>query len=280
MQKPSFVLRARSASAWQPMLPRRFHRVRPALIATSRHVLLFFGIVAAWYGIVACFHIKTYVFPSPQSFVTSFTHNGILLMQASQITMLESAVGLLGAFVISLIVAPILARVRLLGQLFLPYFLVLQTTPIVAVAPLFVLWFGEGVASRIMSSLAVTVVPMTITMVQAFGAEDGGRRDLFAVYGIGRVHAFWSVTLPIALPGIFSALRFGTALAIVGAIVGELITADSGIGYVIVQASYEVNTPLLFCALFCAAMLGVILFGVVSLAEKSSHIERYYIAER
>jgi NitT/TauT family transport system permease protein len=254
------------------------------ILTSIRHALasIIFGgvLLLVWNLIIFYFNVKSYVFPTPYEIVLSVIHNWNILLSAFDTTLLESVSGLSLAFIASILSAPIVGRVKIVQKTIMPYLLMVQTTPIVAIAPLFVLWFGEGIESRIASSFSVTLIPMTIAIAQAFSVEDGGRRDLYKVFGVGRMKSFYNVTLPLAVPGIISSLKFGVALAVVGAIVGELVTADAGLGYVIIQASYELNTPLLFAAIFLAAIIGLMFYIVVALVSDLIHLDRYYISER
>lgn len=241
-----------------------------------------FGIVSVslWWGIVHEYQIKSYVFPGPFEVLYEFRKHFHLLFSSVQVTATEAIAGLALGFVMAFLVAGISSKSSLVRKSVAPYLVVLQTTPIPAVAPLFVLWFGEGIWSRIMSAFAICVVPMTISITQSLMIADGGRSELYRVYGYGPIWRFVNITIPLALPGTLSALQFGVMLAVVGAVVGELVTADGGIGYVIIQASYSLNTPLLFSAILCAALIGFILFIVVRLVAIIIDVNKYYIAER
>lgn len=237
-------------------------------------------VLIIWQIIIVMFKVKNYIFPSPLAIMVSIDRHWYILISALWMTARETLVGFFLAIVGSLMIAVAAASSENVNKMIMPYLVIIQTTPIVAVAPLFVLWFGEGIWSRIISSFAVTLIPMTITMTRAFQIEDGGRHDIYRVFGYGSIRRFLLITFPLAIPGIISSLQFGVALAVVGAIVGELVTADAGLGYVIIQASYEVNTSLLFAAIFFAALIGIMLFLLMTYIAKVIHIDRFYISER
>jgi NitT/TauT family transport system permease protein len=241
-----------------------------------------FGILSLllWLLIVHVFNVKSYVFPGPISVIEALGRHSKLLIESARITALEAVCGLVLGFTVASLVATVSSKSSIVKRSIAPYLVVLQTTPIPAVAPLFVLWFGEGILSRIMSAFAICVVPMTISITQSLMISDGGRSELYRVFGYGSFWRFWRITVPLALPGTLSALQFGVMLAVVGAVVGELVTADGGVGYVIIQASYSLNTPLLFAAIACAALIGFVLFSVVRMIAKIVDVNKYYIAER
>ena len=243
---------------------------------------LIFGIasIAIWWGVVRALRVKSYVFPGPYEVSIEFIKHFILLWSAVQVTTTEAVAGLVLGFATASFVAAVSSKSSVVNMSISPYLVVLQTTPIPAVAPLFVLWFGEGIWARIMSAFAICVVPMTISFTQSLMISDGGRSELYRVLGYSAVWRFFNITIPIAIPGVLSALQFGVMLSVVGAVVGELVTADGGIGYIIIQASYSLNTPLLFAAIICAAMIGFVLFSLVSALSTIMDVSRYYIAER
>ncbi|APZ42174.1 ABC transporter permease [Acidihalobacter ferrooxydans] len=243
---------------------------------------ILFGIamIIVWQICITAFDVKSYVFPSPMGLLLSIERHHQILLAALWVTSQEALAGLGLAVAVGLAVAIVTAHFQFINKMIMPYLVIVQTTPIVAIAPLFVLWFGEGMLSRIVSSFAVTLIPMTITMTQAFQVEDGGRHDIYRVFKYGPVRRFLMITFPLAVPGILSSLQFGVALAVVGAIVGELVTADSGLGYVIIQASYEVDTPLLFAAISFAALIGIVLYLLITSLAQMIHLDRYYISER
>ena len=246
----------------------------------SGPILFGIGLVIIWQICIAAFGIKSYVFPSPMGLIVSIEKHHQILLAALWVTAQEALAGLGMAVVAGLAIAIVAAHFERINKMIMPYLVIIQTTPIVAIAPLFVLWFGEGMLSRIVSSFAVTLIPMTITMTQAFQVEDGGRHDIYRVFKYGPVRRFFTITWPLAVPGIISSLQFGVALAVVGAIVGELVTADSGLGYVIIQASYEVDTPLLFAAISFSALIGIVLYLLITYLSQLIHMDRYYISER
>jgi NitT/TauT family transport system permease protein len=237
-------------------------------------------VLITWWAIIRILGVKSYVFPTPVEILSEFFKHYPLLWPATEVTAIEAIVGLGFGFIAASLIATFSSKINIVRKSLAPYLVILQTTPIPAVAPLFVLWFGEGIWSRIMSAFAICVVPMTISMTQSLMVVDGGRSELYQVFGYGPVWRFLNVTVPLAIPGTISALQFGVMLAVVGAVVGELVTADGGVGYVIIQSSYSLDTPLLFAAIACAALIGFVLFSLVRILSVFINVSKYYIAER
>jgi NitT/TauT family transport system permease protein len=144
----------------------------------------------------------------------------------------------------------------------------LQTVPIVAVAPLLVLWFGPGLAAVAVSALIVSVFPVIANTLTGLRSVDPALRDLFRLYGAGRAATLWKLSLPAALPSIVTGLRVASGLAVIGAIVGEFVAGFSedaaGLGITVLSAYRQLRTDLLFAAVLSASGLGLAIFGAVN----------------
>jgi NitT/TauT family transport system permease protein len=158
----------------------------------------------------------------------------------------------------------------LLERALYPYTLFLQTVPIVAIAPLLVLWFGPGQRAVAASAFIVSVFPVIANTLSGIRSVDPALRDLFRLYGARRFATLLKLELPSALPHIFTGLRIASGLAVIGAIVGEFVAGfsegTSGLGILVLASYRQLRTDLMFAAVLCAAGLGIVLFGAVSLA--------------
>jgi NitT/TauT family transport system permease protein len=163
----------------------------------------------------------------------------------------------------------VLSSSRLLERALYPYTVFLQTVPIVAVAPLLVLWFGPGQRAVAASAFIVSVFPVIANTLSGLRSADPALRDLFRLYGARRLATLFKLELPGALPHIFTGLRIASGLAVIGAIVGEFVAGFSegsaGLGILVLAAYRQLRTDLMFAAVLCAAGLGIVLFGAVSL---------------
>jgi NitT/TauT family transport system permease protein len=159
-------------------------------------------------------------------------------------------------------------RFRTLEQGLFPIAIAVKTTPIVAVAPLLVIWLGTGWWSKIVAVILICFFPVLVNAVKGLKAADAEYRELFQTLGATRSQEFRKLRIPYCLPYLFSALKISSSLAIVGAIVGEFVGATQGLGYLIMVSSAHLETATLFAAIAAAALAGIILFYVIGWAEE------------
>jgi NitT/TauT family transport system permease protein len=143
-----------------------------------------------------------------------------------------------------------------------------QSIPKIAIAPLFVVWFGVGILPKILAAFLLGFFPVVVSSVQGFKSVDPEMLDLVRALEASRLQVFRVVSLPHALPSIFAGLKVSITLAVVGAVVGEFVGATSGIGFVVQHSIGNVELPLMFAALVVLALIGVILFWIVDVVER------------
>ena len=228
----------------------------------------FIGVLTLWVSVVVFYEVPSYVFPSPTDIVEAFADNGPRLWESSVTTFSTSVTGLGIAASLGFILAIIFVRFQWVEQAFMPYVILTQTTPIVAVAPLIVLWAGSGLVSRAIVSMLICFFPIVVNSVKGFRSADRSQLELLQTYNAYPSQEMVMLRVPAAMPDIFAALRISATLCVVGSIVAELVTGNSGLGFLILQASYSLDTPLLFAAVLCAASMGVGLFLAVAGVER------------
>ena len=178
----------------------------------------------------------------------------------------------LGGFVLSALVGvPIamwIAYSRLVESFVYPLLVFSQSVPKVAIAPLFVVWFGFGVIPKVIAAFLLGFFPIVVSTVMGFKSVETDMFDLARSMGASRLQTFFKISLPQALPAIFSGLKVSVTLAVVGAVVGEFVGSNSGLGYVLQKANGTFDLPLMFAALVILSMIGVLLFLVLELIER------------
>jgi NitT/TauT family transport system permease protein len=225
-------------------------------------------IIVLWDLTVRLFDIRPYLVPAPKDVIIAFwTEGGMLLAEAVPTTMAT-----LGGFALSALfgipMAMLIAGSRTVESYVYPLLVFSQSIPKVAVAPLFVVWFGFGMAPKVISAFLLGFFPVVVAGVQGFKSVDQDMRDLARSMKASWLQTFQMVSLPHAMPAIFAGLKVSVTLAVVGAVVGEFVGANSGIGYVLQRSIGNFELPTMFAALVILALIGVILFWIVDVVER------------
>ena len=225
--------------------------------------------IAAWWLLTATvYQGKGYLVPAPQEVAAAVAENAGVLALATLTTLKEATLGYLLAIVGGIGLAALMSQSRLLERSIYPYAVLLQTVPVVAVAPLIVLWFGYNDLSVIVISFIMALFPIVNNTLLGLRSTSRNLTELFALHTTSRFTSFAKLQLPGALPHIIAGLRISAGLSVIGAIVGEFIigsgNAQGGLGVQIVFAQGRMYTALLFAEVIAATLLGFLFFMVVS----------------
>ncbi|MGO9697806.1 MAG: ABC transporter permease [Xanthobacteraceae bacterium] len=228
---------------------------------------LVFGLLllVAWQAIVMIGHIPEYLLPAPTAILATFDRS---LAASFAVTFAEALTGFLIASVLAFATATLFARFHTLEDGLFPIAIAVKTTPIVAIAPLLVIWLGTGWWSKIVAAILICFFPVLVNTVKGLKAADLEYCELFETLGASREQEFRKLRIPYCLPYLFSALKISSSLAVVGAIVGEFVGATQGLGYLIIISSTHLETPTLFSAIIAAAFAGIAMFYVIGFAER------------
>ncbi len=227
-------------------------------------------LLALWEAVTRALSIQPWLLPPPSAIAAAGARDTATLLGAALTTGRSALVGFGLSAGVGVLAAIVLSSSRLLERALYPYTLFLQTVPIVAIAPLLVLWFGPGARAVAISSFIVSLFPVIANTLSGLRSVEPALRDLFRLYGARRVATLWKLELPAALPHLFTGLRIASGLSVIGAIVGEFVAGFSedaaGLGILVLSAYRQLRTDLLFAAVLAASVLGLALFGAVSLA--------------
>jgi NitT/TauT family transport system permease protein len=228
---------------------------------------LAFGLLflVAWQGIVVLAQIPEYLLPAPTAIAASVDRS---LAVQFMVTFTEALTGFVIASVLAFAVATMFVRYHALEDGLFPIAIAVKTTPIVAIAPLLVIWLGTGWWSKIVAAILICFFPVLVNTVKGLKAADREYRELFETMGASRAQEFRKLRVPYCLPYLFSALKISSSLAVIGAIVGEFVGATQGLGYLIIISSAHLETATLFSAIFAAALAGIAMFYVIGFAER------------
>jgi NitT/TauT family transport system permease protein len=183
-------------------------------------------------------------------------------------TVAETLAGFGIAAVSAVAIAIVLDQVRLIRQVAYPYMVVLQVMPSVVLAPLFIVWFGFGISSKIVIAVSTAFFVILVNTLSGLSSVPENSRLLMRSMCASRSQMLFKLSLPTALPFIFAALKTASTLALIGALVGEFVTARAGLGRLLTQFSFALRQDMMFATVFVVGALGVALYGIVALAEK------------
>ncbi len=222
--------------------------------------------------------IKAFLVPPPSAVFETMLHDWPELLTAFA----KTSAGALAGFALSAIggiaIAIFLASSRAIRSAFYPYAVFFQTVPIIAIAPLLVIWFGYGIQTVVASAFIVSIFPVIANTLTGLLSTDPALSDLFRLYGASRSATLWKLNFPAALPQILTGLRIAGGLAVIGAIVGEFI-GGQGLGSVVDMARTQQRTDKVFAAVLLASALGLALFGSINLLSRVT-LRRWHSSEQ
>jgi NitT/TauT family transport system permease protein len=225
-------------------------------------------ILFLWQGIVLVFGVPDYVLPGPVSIILELVRLSRLLLYHAYVTMYETVIGLALAIVFALVLSVFIVWHKSVEKSVWPILVFLHTTPKIAIAPLFIVWFGFGVLPKIIISFWLAYFPITIATITGLRDVEPEMIDLSTSMSCTTLQTFIKVRIPSSLPHFFSGLKLGSIVALLGAIVGEYVGADEGLGYIIDMSVHNVDVKMLFADVIVLTMLGRVIYWSVCLAER------------
>ena len=220
-----------------------------------------------WQVLASGYSVNKVILPAPSDIVLAFRDNYSMLLWETGVTMLEAVLGFALGSVVAYLAAVTFVHSETVQNAFFPYAVALKSTPLIAIAPLLVLWFGNGFVSKVIMSALVAFFPVLVNAVKGLSSIEKEILDLMNSLSASRWQVFAKIRFFSSLGYVFSALKIATSLAVVGALIGEFTGATQGIGHVITTSSYYLQTPLVFAAIALISFAGILFFWVVGLLE-------------
>jgi NitT/TauT family transport system permease protein len=251
-------------------LARRKRLARRALIARASPFLLTFAVLVLWEIGVRAGGVPAYLLPPPSAILGRMVRDYKLLALHTWVTSGEILAGYLIAIVISIPLAAVLAQFRVVENALYPILVASQTIPKVAIAPILVVWFGFGLLPKVLIAFLICFFPIVVdTMI---GLRSVPKEVLWLARSMGASQwkTFVKIQFPAALPHIFAGLKVASTLAVVGAVVGEFVAADRGLGYQLIVANGLMDVQLSFAVLITLSLIGIVLYAIVDLAERAA----------
>jgi len=231
-------------------------------------LLAVIGILAFWELIVVGFDVPSYIAPGPGEVVATMIDRWSMLMMNLWPTVLESITGFAVGNLIAVMIAVVFVHSRLAEKAFYPIAVFINTIPIIAIAPMLVLIFGNGFTPKIIIAALICFFPTLVNVTRGLKAVNPATLELMHVLSASRWEILMRVRLPSSLPFLFAALKIASTTCVIGAIVGEWIGSNVGLGALIIEATYNFRSSLLYATVILAASLAVVLFALVSFAER------------
>jgi NitT/TauT family transport system permease protein len=225
-------------------------------------------IVAVWHFYVVIFKVAPVVLPAPGRVLESLVKDWALLLAQSWTTLLECIYGFALAVVVGILIAVAVTASRRLNLMFYPLLIATQSIPKVAIAPIVLIWFGTGLESKVAIAFIVAFFPMVVDTATGLRATPEDLLDLARSLKCTRWQIFRKIQVPAALPFIFSGAKIAVTLAVIGAVIGEFVGSNSGLGNLVLVANAQVNSPLVWASLVFLSALGMLLYAAVVLAER------------
>ena len=221
-----------------------------------------------WELLVRALGVKAVVLPPPSVVARVLFTRSDLMLEHLWPTFYQIVLGFLISVGGGIAVAVLITYSRIARNGFYPLIVVSQIVPKVAVAPLFVIWFGMGTSSRLLLAFLVAFFPMTINAAHGFQSVDEDTLRMARAYMGDRWQIFSKIRVPHALPHIFSGMKISITLAVIGVIVAEFVASQQGIGYLIVFANGTLDTPLMMAAITALSLMGLALYGIIAAMER------------
>jgi len=248
----------------QARVERAFRYMAPVVVAI---VLL-----GAWEAVVDAYDVPAYLVPSPARIAHTLVSDRVLLFASLVATLKVALSALLVATLAGTLLALLFVQSRWIELSLFPYAVLLQVTPIVAIAPLIIIWVKNTQGALVLCAVIVAIFPIIANTTLGLRSVDARLLDLFRLYRASRWQTLWRLRVPGALPYFFGGLRIASGLALVGAVVAEFVAGtggqSAGLAYQILLAGIQLNIPRLFAALFLIAVAGVVLFAATVLLSK------------
>src|SRR6185436_9876297 len=220
-----------------------------------------------WHFYVVTFDVAPAVLPRPMLVLDATVANWRLIVSEGWITLLESLYGFVLAFVLGVPLAVAIAGSRTLNLMFYPLLIATQSLPKVALAPLILVWLGLGMESKLAIAWLVAFFPIVVDTATGLRNTPAEFLDLAASVRASALQTFWKIRLPAALPFVISGSKVAITLAVIGAVIGEFIGSNEGLGNLLLVANSQVNIPLAFACLFGLAVIGIGLYAAVVAVE-------------
>ncbi len=243
-------------------------------------LLVFVLLFLLWEFAVRLTGIKEYLLPPPSRIWVEFMKRFDTVMASAWVTTTEILAGYALAVVVSIPLALAIAYSRFMEHAVYPVIVFLQIIPKIAIAPLFIIWFGFGFMPKLLLVFLLSFFPIVVSSIAGFKSLDRDVMDFARTTGAGGWRLFVRIRLPQALPQIFTGLKVGAALSATAAVVAEFVASDKGLGYLLLQYNGNLDTPMVFATIVLLSLIGVVVYYAVEIVERLAipwHVSKHEI---
>ncbi|MBL8832968.1 MAG: ABC transporter permease [Rhodospirillales bacterium] len=224
--------------------------------------------LALWEIAALVFSLPSYILPAPSEIFVELVARRVQYANAATFTLQPMLIGFVFAVVIGIALALVVAFSKTMEKTVYPLLIFFQIVPKIAVAPLFIIWFGFGLAPKVLLVFLLSFFPVVVSAITAFRSVDPDIMDLARSTGAGRGRIFLRVQVPHAMPTLFTGIKVAAALSATAAVVAEFVASDRGLGYLLLEANGNLHTSMAFGSVFVLTALGFALYAAVEIAEQ------------
>jgi NitT/TauT family transport system permease protein len=243
----------------------------------AKVIATFAGVLVVWELAVWLTGTRAYILPAPSVILADLAARASTVADAVVYTAQPMLFGYAAAIVVGVALALVVTFSRALQAIVYPLIVFLQIVPKIAVAPLFIIWFGYGLTPKILLVFLLSFFPIVVSAIQAFRSIDPDIMDLARTTGASTWRVFTKVQVPQALPLLFTGFKVAAALSATAAVVAEFVASDRGLGYLLLEYNNNMNTPMAFAIVLVLSAMGLALYGIVELIERIAipwHVSR------
>jgi ABC-type nitrate/sulfonate/bicarbonate transport system permease component len=227
-------------------------------------VLFLFLILGIWQIVTTAAQVPLWLFPSPAQIGAAFWETRQLIWMHTVTTLLETSAGFMLAVLLALITAGLMVLSAWFKRLLYPYLIISQTVPLIAIAPLLILWLGYGLLPKILIVVLVCFFPITVSLIEGLELTDTDLLNLLKSMGATRWQIFYIVRWPHALPSLFAGLKIAATYSVMGAVIGEWLGSSSGLGVYLTRSSHSFLTDRVFAVIFTISALSFLYFALIT----------------
>lgn len=274
MDRPVAEFNPSQVAPVKPANPRRMKRRRSSFLERYASLIAAVIILLVWQVAVPVLHLSEFVLPTPLSILGRFVRDRDMLASNALVTTIEVLGGFVSALLIGIPLALAIFYSKPFERAVYPLLVALQTVPKIALAPLLVMYLGYDWAPKIGLAFLISFFPIVISTVVGLQSLDKSLVNMVRSMGASERQIFFKVRLPAALPSLFGGLKVAISLAVIGAVIGEYIASERGLGHMQLQANAQFDTSLNFATVVAISLLGVLLYFVIELIEKKCCYQR------